>query len=101
MRSAVLKGLRRVPETLPAELADLQSLHTILFSSGGVCPHQESDYVASHTFHKADVMADVAGFYRAFGFQVSRVVRELPDFLGAGLMLGLLATLLVFVTRSL
>jgi hypothetical protein len=24
-----------------------------------------------------------------------------PDFLGAGLMLGLLATLLVFVTRSL
>ncbi|MGE5388251.1 MAG: formate hydrogenlyase, partial [Hyphomicrobiales bacterium] len=44
-----------------------------------------------------------AGFLLAF-FEVSiakmRVFR-VPDFLGAGLMLGLLGALLVFVTRSL
>lgn len=85
VRSSFLKALRRVPGTMPAGLADLQSEHTRLFSSGGACPHQESDYVASHTFQKADVMADVAGFYRAFGFQVSRMARELPDFLGTEL----------------
>lgn len=84
-RSPFLDELRRVADTLPAGLADLQNLHTTLFSSGGACPHQESDYVASHTFQKADVMADVAGFYRAFGFQVSSVTRELPDFLGTEL----------------
>lgn len=49
------------------------------------------------------VKVAVAGFLLAF-FEVSiakmRVFR-VPDFLGAGLMLGLLGTLLVFVTRSL
>lgn len=84
-RSPVLDGLRRVGDALPAGLADLQNQHTTLFSSGGACPHQESDYVASHTFQKTDVMADVAGFYRAFGFQVSSVTREMPDFLGTEL----------------
>jgi DMSO reductase family type II enzyme chaperone len=56
-----------------------------LFSSGTLCPHQESDYLAEHTFQKTDVMADVAGFYAAFGLRVSGQHRELPDFLGTEL----------------
>lgn len=77
--------LQRLQETLPAELGDLQGLHTALFSSGNVCPHQESDYVASHAFQITDIMADVAGFYSAFGVRISRSQRELPDFLGTEL----------------
>lgn len=84
-QESVLAELRRLPQTVPAELAELQALHTTLFSSGNVCPHQESDYAASHVFQKADLMADVAGFYAAFGLRVSTAHRELPDFLGAEL----------------
>lgn len=83
--NAFLVELQGLPETLPADLAGLQGMHTTLFSSGNVCPHQESDYVASHAFQKADVMADIAGFYAAFGVRVSSTHRELPDFLGAEL----------------
>lgn len=80
-----LLELRRLPEVLPAQQLELQRLHTALFSSGNVCPHHESDYLASHAFQKADLMADVSGFYAAFGFRVSSVHRELADFLGAEL----------------
>ncbi len=80
-----LAELQRVSESLATRLETLQSQHNALYSSGSVCPQQESDYVASHAFQKTDVMADVAGFYHAFGLRVSRAQRELPDFLGSEL----------------
>lgn len=84
-QKAFLAELQRTSESLPGSLEALQSQHNALYSSGSVCPQQESDYVASHAFQKTDVMADVAGFYRAFGLRVSRAQRELPDFLGSEL----------------
>lgn len=84
-RETVLAQLERVSESLPGRLEALQSQHNALYSSGSVCPQQESDYVASHALQKTGVMADVAGFYRAFGLRVSRSQRELPDFLGSEL----------------
>jgi DMSO reductase family type II enzyme chaperone len=80
-----LAALQDVAESLPDRLEALQCQHNALYSSGSVCPQQESDYVASHAFQKTDVMADVAGFYRAFGLRISRAQRELPDFLGSEL----------------
>lgn len=77
--------LQNIAESLPDRLEALQGQHSALYSSGNICPLQESDYVASHAFQKTDVMADVAGFYRAFGLRVSRAQRELPDFLGSEL----------------
>lgn len=77
--------LRRLPENLPADLPSLKAQHAWLFSSGGGCPHQESHYLAANTFQKTDLMADVAGFYAAFGVRTSRERRELPDFLGSEL----------------
>jgi DMSO reductase family type II enzyme chaperone len=82
---AFFAALRRVTESLPGGLEGLQSQHNALYSSGSVCPQQESDYVAGHAFQKTDVMADVAGFYRAFGLRISRAQRELPDFIGSEL----------------
>ena len=51
-RDPFLAELQRLPETLPAELTDLQGHHTALFSSNSICAHQESDYVAGHLFQK-------------------------------------------------
>lgn len=76
--------LKRLPETLPADLPTLQAQHAWLFSGGG-CPHQESHYVGANAFQKTDLMADVAGFYAAFGVRNSTTRRELPDFLGSEL----------------
>lgn len=80
-----LDELRRLPASLPETLAGLQGEHTALFAAGAACPSQESEYVAANAFQKADVMADVAGFYSAFGLRVSRERGELPDFLGCEL----------------
>jgi DMSO reductase family type II enzyme chaperone len=80
-----LTGVQRTMDALPARLAELQGQHTALFSSGSLCSHQESDFTGGNTFQKADIMADVAGFYAAFGVRVSATQRELPDFLGAEL----------------
>ncbi len=43
------------------------------------CPAYESAYVGSNLFQQVQVMADVSGFYRAFGFAVSDVYRERSD----------------------
>jgi DMSO reductase family type II enzyme chaperone len=74
-----------LPDPLPVDLAGLQAQHSRLFSSGSLCPQHESDYAASHAFQKADLMADVAGFYAAFGMRVATGHRELPDFIGTEL----------------
>jgi DMSO reductase family type II enzyme chaperone len=79
------RELSRAADALPDALAALQCQHNALYSSGSVCPQQESDFVACHAFQKTDVMADVAGFYRAFGLRVSQAQRELPDVLGSEL----------------
>jgi TorA maturation chaperone TorD len=46
------------------------------------CPPYETEYCANEdTFFRTQQMADVAGFYQAFGLQVSADQRERPDFL--------------------
>ncbi|MDR7544335.1 MAG: molecular chaperone TorD family protein [Armatimonadota bacterium] len=46
---------------------------------GGDCPLYEAQYVPGGIFPQAQCLADVAGFYRAFGLQVGDAVRERPD----------------------
>lgn len=49
------------------------------------CPPYESAYTAHHLFQQTQVMADVAGFYRAFGFEASTANRERVDHVGVEL----------------
>jgi len=63
----------------------LQAEYLRLFSGGLHCPHHETDYAASTIFRKADVLADIAGFYRAFGLELSEENRERVDFIGVEL----------------
>lgn len=50
-----------------------------------VCPPYETEYTAGHIFMKTSQMADVAGFYRAFGLQMGEDLGERPDHVGAEL----------------
>lgn len=46
------------------------------------CPLYETQYGAGHVFQQAQELADIAGFYRAFGLEVAESAGERPDHIG-------------------
>lgn len=66
---------------------DLPREHVRVFGyvNSLVCPPYETEYTAEHIFMKTSQMADVAGFYRAFGLQMGEALGERPDHVGAEL----------------
>ncbi len=65
----------------------LQKEFTRLFSltvAGGIPPY-ETEYGHKDIFFKTQRLADIAGFYRAFGFEISDTVQERVDFIGVEL----------------
>ena len=77
---AVVDGLGRPP-------AGLRRAHALLFPAveSPDCPSYETGYSPGDAFRLADVMADVAGFYRAHGLQPGASERERPDHIAAEL----------------
>jgi DMSO reductase family type II enzyme chaperone len=66
------------------ELADLQAEHRRVFGlTGSLC--YETEYGLPHEYRQSQEMADIAGFYRAFGFENGGVIRERPDYLATEL----------------
>lgn len=65
----------------------LQEEHYHLFapSASGGCQPYETEYDYPHIFAKAQELADISGFYHAFGLQVSSTSKERPDYLGTEL----------------
>lgn len=51
--------------------------------TGSMC--YETEYGLPHEFRQSQELADIAGFYNAFGFQIGGVVRERPDHIAAEL----------------
>lgn len=64
--------------------ADLQSEHRRAFGlTGSLC--YETECGLPHEFRQSQELADIAGFYRAFGFTTGGPVRERPDHIAAEL----------------
>jgi DMSO reductase family type II enzyme chaperone len=66
------------------DLDSLQSEHRRTFGlTGSLC--YETEMGLPHEFRQSQELADIAGFYRAFGFNVGGTVRERPDHLAVEL----------------
>ncbi len=67
-----------------ARLADLVDEHDRLFghtARGVVCPF-ETEYGSSAPFQQPQTLADIAGFYRAFGLRTRSAINERVDHIG-------------------
>lgn len=69
------------------QLADLQAEHRRVFSNTITldCPPYETLFGNDHVFAQAHVMGDIAGFYKAFGVELSRDIHERLDHLSVEL----------------
>lgn len=84
-----LRALRIARDDVDAER--LAPVCFTLFEGSVLCSPHETEYVRD-PFAKAARLADIAGFYAAFGLQVSTVNRGTPDNIGAELEFMALVT---------
>src|SRR5215467_524337 len=65
------------------QLSDLQAEHRRVFSNVITldCPPYETLFGNDHVFAQSQVMGDIAGFYRAFGVELSQDIHERLDHL--------------------
>lgn len=65
------------------QLNDLQAEHRRVFSNVITldCPPYETLFGNDHVFAQSQVMGDIAGFYRAFGLELSKDIHERLDHL--------------------
>jgi DMSO reductase family type II enzyme chaperone len=75
----------------PLELAALQAEYRRTFgAAGSLC--YETEYGLPHEYRQSQELADINGFYRAFGFTIGGRVRERPDHVAVELeFMGILA----------
>lgn len=72
------------PFVAQTELSALQTAYRRTFGlTGSLC--YETEYGLPHEFRQSQELADLSGFYRAFGFEVGGAVRERPDHLAVEL----------------
>ncbi|MGH7230583.1 MAG: TorD/DmsD family molecular chaperone [Nitrospiraceae bacterium] len=69
------------------QLTDLQAEHRRVFSNVITldCPPYETLFGNDHVFGQSHVMGDIAGFYKAFGVELSRDIHERIDHLSVEL----------------
>jgi DMSO reductase family type II enzyme chaperone len=68
----------------PMDLAGLQAAYRHTFGlTGSLC--YETEYGLPHEFRQSQELADICGFYRAFGLNVGGSLRERPDHLAVEL----------------
>ena len=66
-------------------LGKLQEEYVPLFNLNSVCQPYETEYTSPHVFSKTQTLADISGFYQAFGLEISSEQKERVDFIGTQL----------------
>lgn len=74
-----------------ASTEELSAEHVRLFRGQVLCSPHETEYERD-SFAKASQLADIAGFYQAWGMQTSNSHRSMPDFVGTELEFMALVT---------
>jgi putative dimethyl sulfoxide reductase chaperone len=95
----LIESLRQLAAALHAsDATELAGEHNRLFAGEVLCSAHETEY-AFDPFAKSRQLADIAGFYRAFGLEVAHDRRGLPDFIATELeFLSLLLRKQVYAT---
>jgi TorA maturation chaperone TorD len=81
-----ISGLNPAPvlKALPDSLAELNTLYEQSFGLlvSKACPAYETEYIDSkYSFQRSNALADIAGFYRAFGLTTSDDNRDRVDYI--------------------
>jgi putative dimethyl sulfoxide reductase chaperone len=79
---ASLEAARRLRPVLePLTLAEIEAFHLRCFGHtiSKECPPYEGEYDQAHIFQKTQALADIAGFYRAFGLELTADFHERVD----------------------
>lgn len=76
-----LLALRETLQQIAGEADQVRKEYESIFheSTIGHLPLYETEFASPHVFAKTQTMADVAGFYRAFGLRTARNAGERPD----------------------
>lgn len=79
---SLTRSLRRV-----VSCEKLESEYNFLFAPSDElnCPPYETEYDSSNVFSKVNQLADIMGFYKAFGLCIRTEGRERPDYVGVEL----------------
>ena len=77
----LISGLKRGFDSQARSLQTLSEDHVLLFGSHGPvhCPPFATEFGQRHVFSKAQDLADISGFYKAFGLQISTVAVDRAD----------------------
>lgn len=83
-RTAAAAARRLRPALAPLAIEELKALHLGCFGHAVSkdCPPYEGEYGQAHVFQQTQTLADIAGFYRAFGLELAADFHERIDHLG-------------------
>jgi len=75
------EGLREALRGVDVPLEEMRAAYTAVFTLtvSADCPDYETAYDSRDVFQQAHAMADIAGFYRAYGLQAGGLEYQRPD----------------------